>query len=286
VTENNNSKRHTTDITLTQPLTPSALHEYGILNDISIPSESFNPAGQWKHSYQIWCAQKPLNRYAGWITISRTPSDKGLGAILDIEKAVLQTSLTIHQTKAIIQCSTDQLSSPLSWQIESLLIDRKGKPLIETRISQKARVAHGVIEVHDGQRFFRRKTPVTITSDFSLFDAVQRFTGRDTTLFRFALLEDLDLIKKNQQLAFCEETGNIEIGGKMISLHSYEQAGDGILPQRYWLDDQHRLILVLSHQRAYIFDPNARQRLQPEIKAHLAEEQRITEWIRKQTQDK
>jgi hypothetical protein len=47
-------------------------------------------------------------------------------------------------------------------------------------------------------------------------------------------------------------------GGKQLALTGYERIGEGILPYRYWLDEQHRLLFVLSGPRSYLYDPDAR----------------------------
>jgi hypothetical protein len=87
---------------------------------------------------------------------------------------------------------------------------------------------------------------------------VQHLRGKDTAPLRFALLEDLDLLKPNHRLSFAETATVKAAGGSELKLTGYEQIGEGVLPFHYWLDEQRRLLFVLSGPRAYIYDPEAR----------------------------
>jgi hypothetical protein len=49
-------------------------------------------------------------------------------------------------------------------------------------------------------------------------------------------------------------------------LHCFVQTGSGILPYEYWLDNRHRLLAVISMNKAYILDDKAEQIIEREVK--------------------
>ncbi len=97
------------------------------------------------------------------------------------------------------------------------------------------------------------KAPKAFTGSWLLFDVVQRLSF-DTKPIQFDMLDDLERLKSRQRIA-PGPTVEITVGGHHLSLHSFEQTGEGILPYCYWLDDQHRLLMAVGGLRAFIWDP-------------------------------
>jgi hypothetical protein len=93
------------------------------------------------------------------------------------------------------------------------------------------------------------------TSNWSLFEAVQRLPF-DCRELRFEMFEEMELRKPEHGL-WPGAAADVEIGGRTVKLHSFEQIGRGILPMTYWLDDQHRLIIAVNARRAYLLDSRA-----------------------------
>jgi hypothetical protein len=130
-----------------------------------------------------------------------------------------------------------------------------------TRVTHTAVVKGDAVAAQFGSHKRMSKVPAPFTSNWSLFDAVQRLSGKGAAPLRFAVLEDLDLVKPNQRLTFVEGT-SVAVGeGRQLALSGYERIGEGILPYHYWVDEQHRLLFVLSGPRAYLYDPEARSRI-------------------------
>lgn len=229
-----------------------------LLERFSPPSESFNAAAHWVLTYALWLEN--AKRAAGYMELRRERSGSGLS--LQVESAVLQKTGVIHSTKAKILCADDALCTPHSWQLESSILSLAGDPVPSTQLTYTAVVKKNTIEAEfsAGKRF--RQLLLPFTSNWSLFEAVQRLsTGRTTSPLRFALLEDLDLLKPRQTLSALGTTSVAVAGGRFLSLDGYEQIGDGVLPCHYWVDDQHRLLFAISGTRAYLYDPDARQGL-------------------------
>jgi len=224
------------------------------LSKFSPPDGSFDPSGAWKHSYEIH-----LNSSAapvGFLEVARE------GSALTVESAVIQSTGAVQQTKARLICAPDALATPRSWQLESVLLDKAGQPVADTRLAHAAAVKGDTIEAQFGKHKRVSKVSSPFTSNWSLFDAAQRLSGKGMAPLRFALIEDLDLFKPNQRLSFAEKTEVSVAGGKQLALIGYERIGEGILPYRYWVDDQHRLLFVLSGPRAYLYNPEARSAIQ------------------------
>jgi hypothetical protein len=226
-----------------------------ILDKFSPPAAPFDRNGAWRHTYAIWLEDESDPN--GFLEIERKVSSAGIS--LKIESVVTQTTGAEQSTKAEILCAPDLLCTPKSWRVESMIVDAAGKPVQASRLAYSATAKGGVIEFQFGNRKRQRKAPLPFTSNWSLFDAVQRMPGKDMQPLRFTLLEDLDLVKLNQRLLSCEPSAVKAAGGKQLTLRCFEQTGDGILPFRYWLNEQGRLLLALSGTRAYVWDPEARK---------------------------
>jgi len=257
------------DASRTMPLTLAALRQHGALEDLSLPVGRFDPRGEWRHTYQIWLVGNRARRIGGVLQLGRSAAAGNGSVTLKVDMSVVQLAGTIHRTKATLQCAADPLATPRSWQIESTIVDSSGKPLDVTTVAESARVKDGTIEVTAGTRKFVRNVARVFTSNWSLFDAVQRLSGEETKPLEFALLEDLDLLKEGQRLSYWK-TMDFELGGRTLRLHGYQQIGNGILPYQYWVDDQHRLLFAISGVRAYLFDPEAPNRLEQRLQGPAA----------------
>jgi hypothetical protein len=235
----------------------TAAKPYGILSgtqpyleSFQAPSGTFDSAGAWTHSYRLHLAGRKQGA-AGFLEIRHEPAAGG--AVLHVETHILHDNGG-QQTRATVQCRADRLCTPQSWQLESLMSDAAGQPIANTRVTQRATIGNSGIAIDSNGRKRVLKVSGPLATNWGLFCAVQRLAAKDAQ--RFTLLEEMDLIKPNQQLS----------AGESITFHdlrltSYEQTGDGVLPFHYWLDDQHRVLFVLSGQRAYIYDAEARNHL-------------------------
>lgn len=229
------------DVTRSNPLTLAALSEYEVMDGFSPPG-SFDPDGEWEQTYRIWLVGRGDS---GFLHIERKPASNGASIDLDIEMLVLQAARTVHRTKVKLQCADDTLSTPQVWEMESGILDRDLQP----------------IEITTVKNTVTSNDRAASTSNWSLFDAVQRLPGRDTRPLEFSLLEDLDLMKTGQRFSYWKSM-DFHVNDNTLHLTGYQQIGHGILPYQYWVDHQHRLLFVISGIRAYIFDPSARRKME------------------------
>ncbi len=253
------------DSTLGRPLTVDALRELGALSNIGLPGGPFDPNGAWEQTWQIWLVSFSWKGMAGYLSLKRAPAQNGEAIVLNVEMAVMQTARSVHVTRADTLCAADPLASPRSWRIESEIRSPDGKAIEVARVEEKAEVKDGVIEVAAGQKTFTRKVPKTFTSNWSVFDAVQRLPFANSKPLEFALLEDLDLLKEGHRLSRWKDRAAV-LSGKEIAVHGFQHIGAGILPYQYWLDEQHRLVVALSGIRAYIVDADAKNRFDQSLR--------------------
>jgi hypothetical protein len=162
----------------------------------------------------------------------------------------VQADAIIHIIDGTIKCRNNPLASPAEWKLSSQFEGPDGKI-----ISALSSHNHGVAT-----------ESVTSTAvDWCLFEAIQRLVFDKQSSLRFDLLEGMYLSKLRHRL-FYRGVIPLKMNGRDISLHCFAQTGSGILPYEYWLDDRHRLLTVISMNKAYILDDKAEQIIKREAK--------------------
>jgi hypothetical protein len=230
------------------------------LEGFRAPSGPFDPNGAWEHKYAVWIVL-PESQFGkttpfGALRIRREPAGAD-AARLEVSLAAIQGAnrSSCYRAEAKMTCATDRLSTPRAWELRTAIVDRNNKPIPGTEAQETGEVAGGVIR-------WRRKTartmpaPKAFTSNWALFDAIQRLPGNEAEPMTFDLFEEMDLLKPNQRLAY-RRSIEMALGGKPVKLHGFDQIGEGILPYTYWLDDQRRVLMAIGGLRAFIFDPSA-----------------------------
>jgi len=139
-------------------------------------------------------------------------------------------------------------------------------------VRERVNVRNGKLRVKAGKRTMVRDAASALTTDWGLFDVVQRLPLEKTEPLAFAVLEELDMLKEGQRLSY-RETSDLELDGGKLRLSRYDMLGGGLLPYQYWVDGRHRLLMAISHTRTYIFDADAEARV-AEIAEQLARRRR------------
>lgn len=256
------AKRQKLDPARTRPLTLEFLRELGALKDFSAPAGDFDPNGKWTQAYRLWLVQRFLG--GGSVRLRRRRAgDKG-AVRLDVDLAVAEHTGYLRRTRAVLDCAADKLCTPTAWTLESRSIGVDGRPVPATTVSERGTIGAGRMKTRFGGHRRTRAVPAPVTSNWSLFDAVQRLAPAKIQPIRFAVLEEMDLLKTSQRLAF-REAKRIELGGRTLRLHGYERIGRGVLPWQYWVDASGRLLFAFSGLRAWIYDPKAEQWMQGKL---------------------
>jgi hypothetical protein len=227
------------------PITPSMLVELDAVTKHSPAPGDFSPAGNWVHSYRIWTChgyRESGNENVGFLRIERIGnSDETF--VLNVHQQVVQTDAIIHIIDGKIKCRNNKLASPVEWKLQSRFTGTDGKYISELLSTNNDVAAEGAERT---------------TSDFCLFEAVQRLAYDKVSSVSFDLLEGMSLSKPQHRLKY-RGIYSMKMDDRDILLHCFVQLGSGILPYEYWLDDRHRLLAVTSMNKAYILDEQAEQ---------------------------
>jgi len=226
-----------------EPLTPSLLKELGAIESLPSTPAHFHPGREWVNSYRIWTChgyRENGNQNVGYLRIRRVrDSDKTFK--LNVHEEILQTDARVGITDGTITCRNDAPASLIRWNVSSRLLGGDGEEIPEVLAINNGTPDEGM----DG-----------ITGDWCLFEAVQRLSPDRRTSLRFDLLEGMSLVKLKHTLSY-RGVHPISINNEETSLHRFVQFGSGILPTDYWLDPDHRLLIVTSMNKAYILDDRA-----------------------------
>ena len=224
-------------------LTPTLLRELGAIDQFPPTPADFKPDGNWVNAYRIWTChgyRESGNEDVGSVRIQRT-RDSNRTFTLSIHQEVAQTDGVNSIIDGTIQCQNNQLASPVNWRLSSRFAAPGGEKMPEL-----SSVDSGVtVEQAENS-----------TSDWCLFEAVQRLAFDKQSSLSFNLLEGMRLPKLQHRLSY-RGIHPMKTDEGNMPLHCFVQLGNGILPYEYWLDARHRLLAVTSMNKAYILDEKA-----------------------------
>ncbi len=253
----------------------SLAHFLGGLEGFAPPTGRFDPSGSWRHGYHMLMGIGKVTRQ-GMLTVERTALADGTARLR--AECTKRASGGTQRYIAQLLCAADALSSPMSWELETYLLDAEGKAIADSRLDEAGRAVDGGLEVTTGGKARHISVPGAFTFHWSLLDAVQRLPGGDGAPLAFTLIDRLNCqVKPEQTLTFAEEAA-IELGGRLVweeekqeldagtlyrpvqrrleavatKLRCYEQTGTGILPTFYWVDERGELLMVSSGLIAYV----------------------------------
>jgi len=234
------------------PITPNMLVELDAISKLPPTHGNFNPVGNWTHHYRVWTChgyRESGNDNVGFLRIERIGSSSET-FMLNIHQEIVQNDAITNIINGKITCRNNKLASPAEWKLSSQFEGPDGKI-----ISALSSHNHGVAT-----------ESVTSTAiDWCLFEAVQRLVFDKQSSLRFDLLEGMYLSKLRHRL-FYRGVTPLKMNDRVTPLHCFVQTGSGILPYEYWLDERHRLLAVISMNKAYILDDEAEQIIKREAK--------------------
>jgi hypothetical protein len=231
-----------------------------VLRDYRPPTGPFDSSGHWLHDYKLYTVVNgdiPVPPVRGTLRIERVPQTAG-GAILNVNYEKTSRYAGVHTIRATVVCAGDDLSTPVKWD-STYRAAAPAHPLKMSLEFQESGVARdGAIIITRGSERKKLLLPAVYTSDWALFDAVQRMARQEGAGRQFTLLDD-DAPKANQVLAFYQ---SVELkdrwpGAPTVRVHGFLQTGDGIPPQVYWVDDRGELLFLISGLNAFVLDAGA-----------------------------
>ena len=216
---------------LGHPMDPEVLRAIGALKEFPPAPPGFRASGDWILRYRIFGCHGYAgagNATVGALRLQRMAGDPfQLKVHQRIVHANGQEILDVEMT-----CRTNEIASPLAWTLTRRCLDTEGKEIAGLETSQK-----------------RNNSSASVTSDFSLMEAVQRLPFANPKLAPFDILEEMAVLRPAHRLFFDGD-------------RRFHHTGSGLLPYQYWLDERHRLLLVVTQWRAYILDDAAESALE------------------------
>ncbi len=249
-------------------LTPDLLWEMGVFGDFPPADPGFDPAGAWEQTWRIWTCYGyagRANQNLGVLRIARTAGDP---VSLEVEQQQLNTEGQQHVQTAKIICALDAIATPLSWEHTSSFIGPEGEEQANLRLE------HAVETPPEGP----------VATHWGLFEAVQRLPFEEGVEHRFDVLDNLTARKADHTLRY-DGAHEVRFGPDTRRLHRFVQTGHGALPFEYWLDADHRLVLVISEYRVYVLDPGAAETFAGAQESQGARYERIRQRYAPDTED-
>jgi hypothetical protein len=234
--------------------TLEAFHEF--LDQFVPPTEAFDPLGAWKQSYQIQLFGEMVGS-VGFLELERRPAPQGFALTVATE---FTSDNGRQEETAKLLSAADKFGSLRSIQAESVTSDVAGAPIPSLKIALSGQVRDGSIEWTRAGRKRTARAAAPVVSNWALFDAVQRLKPDGEQPLAFTLVDDGDVVKPGQRVTYAGKTQVKVAGGAGLSLDCWEQTGYGIIPIHYWVDAQHRLLFAIAGQKAFLFDPGARNK--------------------------
>jgi len=240
---------------VSRPLSPTRLTELKALGEFPGVRESFDSQDAFKHEYDLWITYGHFphrgNRVVGGLKLSKAKPDGG-----KFKFGVVQTyknsQSVVHTLTASATCSHDQFALPRQWRLRSKFDQTRDTwQGIEKELRSKYEIDATTLRVVTNGKTSVRKLNGPTTSDWSLFEAAQRFPFKAGFEVNFDLLEGLSVLRPAQRITY-EGHVTHRWGSGKVQLHYYRQFGQGMLPYEYYLDKTHRLVMVVSGYRAYI----------------------------------
>ncbi|MHC4424804.1 MAG: hypothetical protein ACYSYV_01760 [Planctomycetota bacterium] len=247
------------------PLTPTLLKELGGVDKFPRTPDDFKPAGNWVNTYRIWTChgyRENGNQNVGFLRIQKKVGAQGDTFDLRIEQTVVETDAMLSKITAQITCLNNEYASPVKWQISSRFFGPHGNSLDELCTVENVSIEGESMTIKTPTGILRRQDDRPLTSDWSLFEAAQRWVAGESRHLLATMLEGLRKLKQEQHITY---RGMPQMAPKATRLFRFAQRGIGILPTEYWLDRSHRLLAVTSMNKAYILDEQAEEIIERQI---------------------
>ena len=242
-----------------EPYTPRTLEEFKIANTFSPVEKNYSPAGSWEHLYRIWGGQGWIDhnyRNIGTLKLERIGRESGQRFMLRIQQKVVHLGGIVHTIAAEAECHQNEIASLIEWNLTSTMTDTSGNPVPELNLNYEGRMKSGAIEKTVNGITSTLSTDGPVTSDWTMFEAIQRMPFGKPQTGVFNSMDGLTVLKKNHRLHYREQHAE-NMKKQNYALRNFYQLGYGVLPYDWWVDENHRLLMMISTNRIYFLDENA-----------------------------
>ncbi|MHC4144791.1 MAG: twin-arginine translocation signal domain-containing protein [Planctomycetota bacterium] len=182
------------------------------------------------------------NAVLGQLVIERIAANDGV--VYEVNQRMRKGGLD-NFLEARIVCNADDLNSLREWTLSSYSKSVKGELDPLSKLDEMGRCDEGRIRIESGDHEYGFSTKNPVVTQWTVLDFLMRRenSALDVT---FDLLQDLSLFKPNQVLTGDDATVVRLKDGRSLSLQTYAQTGQGVLPIHYLLDEQRRPQLVTN----------------------------------------
>lgn len=189
-----------------------------------------------------WQAGRATNSVVGRVLVQRRPAGDAAAYTVAQETTIGGVKNFIE---AQITCNADDWNSLREWKVRFYSHQPRGgvDPLSELR--ETGRCRKGRIDIDSGNYRYGYSARHAVVTQWTVLDFLIRKADPAVNA-AFDLLQDLSLFKPSQTLGYDGETRVQVKGDRAVTLQTYAQTGEGILPIHYLLDDQGRPQLVTS----------------------------------------
>jgi hypothetical protein len=220
------------------------------------PDTPFNPAGDWRQTYDVLTLAAGIGTKAGMVEIERKNSSNNT-FILTIHYQLEMAGKCTYDLAAEITCTRDKPSRTIEWRFTSVSLDPMGKDVKYTRIAKTGKITGDTMRIEGAGKTRKVKIGDPHLFSWALFDGVQRAGEDFEGLTAFTFIDDFDQVKPGHKLVF-DSRQMVAFAGKaaaspaVAEMRCYIQTGQGILPAAYWVDRNNRCLFFVSGIEAYI----------------------------------
>ena len=147
--------------------------------------------------------------------------------------------------EAQITCHADALGSLSHWLLHSYEQSLDGEADRLSELTEQGTCRDGRIQVDSGNYRYQFEAENPIVTQWTVPDLLIRKESPQLSVM-FDLLQDLSLFKPNQSLVYDGQTSVRLKDGNTVTLQTYAQIGQGVLPIHYLLDAEGRPQLITS----------------------------------------
>ncbi|QHI69803.1 hypothetical protein [Tichowtungia aerotolerans] len=225
----------------------------GYIGTYHAPEGAMPRSGGWKAVYDMLKFDAPpsykkkkvaapvmYNSSLGQVAISRSGRDPEY----HIQMAYSPTA-AVEEVDGQLYCNTDDVASICNYEMTWRCSSRD--PHITYLRKEIGRVGSGELTVSTPAYTDRFRIQKSLTSLWTLMDAVRFLPAQAGWKKNFDLYMDLSSLRRNQVLQYSKESV-IQTAGGNVPVSFYRQLGEGIEPIHYAVDEQKRPLFITQGQ--------------------------------------
>lgn len=205
---------------------------------ITPPTGSFDPEGEWTHVYEDY-ASHSLKRALGSLSLTHR------GGKLHIENYRSAGGYRSY-TIADLDCNDDLLRSPKTWTVETKVSKALNAPAyLKSGLVKQASISNQVLTVEAAGHSRSLKLPEPTTCKWCLLDAVGRMATAGIEEVRFGLLDEYDELCPRQLIRYTGEA-QVDTPAGVVGIKSYQHTGVATVPGVFYVDSAGRVRFYLG----------------------------------------